>query len=288
MKQMTNEFEVRHLTLADAPSAAAMSASVGWVFSVSAWERMIALSGDGAFALFDGSRVIATACAFVYGRELAWLGTVITHADYQRRGLSRRITTMTMNDALQRGAQRLMLDASEAGYPLYESLGFRPVYQVESWTGTAQPQLTHHDVHVVNPDDIPNIVEYDEQMFGVARPHIIERIIADAKGRSWAMTDGDHLAGFILAQERNDEMYQLGPWVHESDEGASHLLRTALNELRGFQIRLCVPQPNQAAKHIATACGLHHYGTCTRMIYGDDAPPGRMSEQYAIGSYAIG
>ena len=55
----------------------------------------------------------------------AHLMNVYTAPDYRRQGLARQMVTALMDEAKARGVTEISLDATQAGRPLYEALGFR-------------------------------------------------------------------------------------------------------------------------------------------------------------------
>ena len=54
----------------------------------------------------------------------AHLMNVYTNSNYRRQGIARKMVNMLIDDASDRGATEISLDATESGRPLYESLGF--------------------------------------------------------------------------------------------------------------------------------------------------------------------
>ena len=49
---------------------------------------------------------------------------VFTLKEWQRRGIARNMVSMLIEDARNRGATEISLDATEEGRPLYSKLGF--------------------------------------------------------------------------------------------------------------------------------------------------------------------
>ena len=49
---------------------------------------------------------------------------IYTAPAYRRRGVARRIVEKLIEDAKARGIRSVLLEATEMGRPLYESLGF--------------------------------------------------------------------------------------------------------------------------------------------------------------------
>ena len=93
-------------------------------------------SGDQTTVLaFDGEKAVgcATICYITLmptfdhpiGKR-AHIMNVYTNADYRRRGIARQMVTMLIDEARERGATYVSLDATENGRPLYTSLGFAP------------------------------------------------------------------------------------------------------------------------------------------------------------------
>jgi GNAT superfamily N-acetyltransferase len=53
----------------------------------------------------------------------AHLMNVYTRADYRRRGISKKMVEILIDEAKENGVTEISLDATEMGRPLYESLG---------------------------------------------------------------------------------------------------------------------------------------------------------------------
>ena len=55
----------------------------------------------------------------------AHLMNVYTHADYRRRGISKKMVEILIDEAKENGVTEISLDATEMGRPLYQTLGFQ-------------------------------------------------------------------------------------------------------------------------------------------------------------------
>ena len=55
----------------------------------------------------------------------AHLMNVYTRADYRKRGISKKMVEILIDEAKVNGVTEISLDATEMGRPLYESLGFK-------------------------------------------------------------------------------------------------------------------------------------------------------------------
>jgi len=191
----------------------------------------------------------------------------------------------TLDHLKERNIACIGLDATDYGYRLYQSLGFRDICRMERWTGHAQPYS--HEVPPATEADIPAIIAFDGQLFGAERPHIIRTYLAQNPGLAWVMREGDELAGFILAKRRGEELH-LGPWYHRDPNGAATLFRVALNAIPGATVSLDIYATHTTALEIVQAAGFEKQRFTTRMILGDVPAPPRMAEQFSILSFGTG
>ena len=119
------------------PAAQALSAHFGWPHRVEDWRWALAL-GDG-FGAFDGGqpdggRLVGTGLCWRFGTA-ASLGLVVVAPAAQGRGLGRRITSALLGRI---GEAPVVLHATEAGLPLYASLGFVAEGTVCQYQGTTR------------------------------------------------------------------------------------------------------------------------------------------------------
>ena len=113
--------------------AVQLSAAAGWNQTELDWGMLLALAPDGCFGIHEDGKLIATASLLSYGRRLGWVGMVLTHLEYQRRGFARALLERVLQTADAAGIETLKLDATEQGQPLYQRLGFRTEQPVERW-----------------------------------------------------------------------------------------------------------------------------------------------------------
>ena len=84
------------------------------------WRNLLALAPDGCFGIDCDGELRATTTAVCFGRELAWIGMVLTQQEYQRRGLARRLMEHALQHLRNHSVAWIKLDATELGVPLYE------------------------------------------------------------------------------------------------------------------------------------------------------------------------
>lgn len=124
---------VRTMKPGDVSSVMDLSAAANWNQTPDDWLRILQLSPQGCRLIEDDGRIVATTSLLAYGERLAWIGMVLTRAEYRRQGLARRLMEDAISSAERNGVRTLKLDATDEGRPLYESLGFIVEGTVERW-----------------------------------------------------------------------------------------------------------------------------------------------------------
>jgi GNAT superfamily N-acetyltransferase len=121
--------------------------------------ELVGMAGDLAAAAFDAPRGAIARCIDVGITETAGVETYIAWDDgrpmsavsvtpagntagitlmatppqHQRQGMGRALLTQVIDDYRRRGVARFYLTATEAGRPLYASLGFEPIAELSAW-----------------------------------------------------------------------------------------------------------------------------------------------------------
>ncbi len=93
----------------------------------------------GLIAAAQGGEVVGSGCIWIREQpplpmtpllEVPYIMSLFTEVGFRRMGVARLIMETAVSWCRSRGYDRVNLDASEAGKPLYESLGFRPGFSM--------------------------------------------------------------------------------------------------------------------------------------------------------------
>lgn len=279
---------LRQMTALDLPGALALSQSVGWGTEMRDWQRVLYWSPEGCFVLEEAGRgIIGTVTTTSYGAALAWIGLMIVAPDRQRRGLGRQLMRAALDHLIARSVQRIMLDASDLGRPLYRALGFRELYKIERWKGKASTYIGPR-ARRMRPEDVPAVIDLDTRLFGLDRRHILIRLLEESPTLAWVDDERGRLTGYMLGRPGAGDIY-LGPWMAWDSASAERLLRTALEQVQGQVVSINIPDNNGRALILAENHNLRRAWHCTRMIYGDAEPViGERLTQLGIAATAIG
>lgn len=242
----------------DLPQALELSTAAGWNQTPEDWARMMALEPRGCFGMECDGRVVATTTLLCYGTELAWVGMVLTHAEYRRRGLARELMIAAMDRARSEGVRSLKLDATDLGEPLYRSLGFEPEQPVERWR--REPGPVEGVVAAVSSGTVP--VDLDCEAFGTDRMRFLTTL-----GDTVQRTDDGYATGRAGIRAR-----YFGPGVTRSRGSAERLARAMVGAHPEEPWFWDVLPQNEDARAIAVALGFRPVRRLQRMRYGGDVP----------------
>ena len=266
--------KMRRLCAEDIPAATLLSAQAGWNQTEEDWRTLLELCPEGCQAIEVDGYLAATTTLLCYGRRLAWIGMVLTRADYRRRGFARRLLAQALENADTMGIATIKLDATDQGQPLYENFGFRSEQAIERWSRAgANGQMPAKGGSVEEPWR-----ESDSQVFGTDRSQLLERLARLNPPRSASQS-------YLFSRPGRVTAY-LGPCVSRDPGQARHLIEECvLNAGCAWSWDL-FPQ-NQDAVALARDLGFSPQRRLMRMARGKDLRENQKAI-YAIAGFELG
>jgi GNAT superfamily N-acetyltransferase len=272
--RISSKIETRRLDVGDLPCLLELSRCAGWNQTVADWKVLLDLEPDSCLGVEEDGCVRATATLICYGTRLAWLGMVLTHPDYWRRGFARSLVGSCLEIAAARRIATVKLDATDSGLPLYESLGFLREQTIERWSG--------HGIAGNNAaqSTVTETLNYalDSVAFGADRSTLLSRLVVNGRSRASE-------AGFAMNRPGAHAEY-LGPCVARSKEAARGLIENCLSESSGVYLWDLLPA-NRTALELATEFGFRSARKLMRMRKGEEIR-GDESMVYAAGGFELG
>ena len=292
---------IRLLTAADLPAAMALKESAGWNQTEADWRMLLEQEPEGCFAMESEGRVVASATAYCYGRDLAWIGMVLTLPQARRRGFGGRAFCAAVDFCQDRGVRCLKLDATDIGRPLYERAQFLPEYQVERWgkqvTGDrlqvagasqASAHLPPATCHLPPLDEgrLRCLAALDAKAFGVSRAALLEALLRNSDWSACVERDGAPVA-YVVSRPGTNARY-FGPCVAASLEDARALWEALFARFPNQPVFVDVPAPNTAARGLIESYGFQVRRTLLRMYRGPNDRPGAPSLVYGLAGFEYG
>ena len=290
MAAMNSPLRVRSLTVADLAFADSVRALAGWNQTFDDWHRFLAADPEDCFLAEWNGAPAGTATTTFYAPELAWIGMVLVHPDYRRRGIARALLQRCIEYLRGRGARCIKLDATPLGKQVYDELGFKDEWTLTRWEcAKFQPLPSAHDPRVRGwrEADARKIEPFDSQAFGACREGIVQALARQSR-RALALEDADgSLAGYGLMRNGSQALY-LGPVAATSADGALQLIRGLLARGDDERIFWDIPDPNHLAANFAQQHGFTAQRALTRMYLGENAAPGDARKQFALAGPELG
>lgn len=175
-----------------------------------------------------------------FGADYATLGLVIVSDALQGRGLGRAMMQTLLADA---GARSVILNATAAGRPLYEKLGFRvtdTLSQHQSASAHAAPPVLPSGARIrpLREEEIPALLALDRHATGMDRSALL---LALLKFAEVAVLEQDgHVKGVAMLREFGRGRV-IGPVIAADPEDAKRLISHWVCTFAGSFLRIDVP-----------------------------------------------
>lgn len=273
---------LRALTPDDLPDLMALVKEAGWNQTPGDWKMMLAL-GNGRGLADPAGRIMASALTLPHGRNLGWIGMVLVAGKWRKRGYATRLLEDCITE-LREAGRVAGLDATPAGQPVYERLGFKGHQRISRWR---RPAATPNSKLVaraqpIGKDDLARIAALDSDIFGAPRPGLIEDLCARTTPMGWVADE----SGFLL-HRMGLKARQIGPLCASDRATAERLLDTALAQ---FDDELIIDacDVHTGFDELLQARNFVFERPFTRMYLGTPVPFGDPGRLFAIAGPELG
>ena len=276
--------EIRDLTRTDIDAAVALATAQGWRDRRSFYDLVIRTSTSRPRVGTVGGRVIATGIATANG-AVGWLGGIVVDARFRQRGYGRAITEDLIRLLRAAGCSTLSLEATNAGRPMYERMGFRVTthyHQIEAGhlDGLPDPPAGT-SVRRLDAADLPAVFELDLAatsedrsvpltVLAGAGGWVLEDVTDGGSGSGGASADASRgaIRGFLLPSERS-----YGAIIAPRFEDGLFLLDLHRSIVPvGAHVRAGIPGEHIEAVHELQARGWQETWQAPRLLLGPDIP----------------
>jgi len=279
------------MTPADLAGADELRRLVGWNQTIPDWEHMLRLQPHGCFVAEAGTQIIGTVTTTCYSTALAWIGMMLVHPEHRRRGIGRALMLQALSHLKTTGVGCVRLDATPAGYPLYESLGFVPEWTLTRWerpAGDFGPSPSHHGsaARQMVESDWMQIVDLDRRSFGAIRRELLSSLAERASARLvWPNRGPVSGYGFLRPGSRCD---YIGPLTCAEPAAAADLTAALLVCTEGRPVFWDIPDQNANATQMALSYAFTQARHLTRMRLGASPAEPDLRCVYGIADPAVG
>ena len=287
---INSPLRLRLMTRGDLPFADSVRALAGWNQTPADWERFLATEPSGCFLAEWNGASAGTATTTFYGADLAWIGMVLVHPEYRRRGIGRALLATCVEHLREHGARCLKLDATPLGKKVYDDLGFKDEWTLTRWVcriAPAQTTAQEHGLRTWRATDADAVESLDVSAFGVSRQGLLLSLAQQSRCALVLESSAQGIAGFGLLRPGSQALY-LGPVVARSADAGLQIVEALVARSAGQMLFVDIPDANAAAVAWAKERGCTQQRPLTRMFLGENLRPGDPHRQFAIAGPEIG
>lgn len=279
---MTRTPIIRTMTRDDVAFAIRMAAKEGWNPGLSDADTFYAADPEGFFIAELDGEPIGTISAVRYKDDFGFVGLYIVTPEARGKGYGMELWQHAM--AHLEGCT-VGLDAVTEQEQTYKKAGFSSSYRstrFEGMGGGAKPE----GVVLLETVDFDKVVAYDRACFPGGRENFMHAWIEAIGATSYAVMDGDRLAGFGVIRPCAVG-YKIGPLFADNAEVAERLYAALRASIPGEKFYLDVIEPNRAAMELAKKHELNEVFVTVRMYTGD-APGMDLDKVFGVTSFELG
>jgi ribosomal protein S18 acetylase RimI-like enzyme len=286
-----NDVAFRRMTEADLPSADRLREIAGWNQTIDDWHRFVALEPDGCFVAVRGPEVIGTVTTTTYDRALAWIGMMLVHPDHRERGIGSSLMRQVLEYLESRGVTCIRLDATPAGRPVYEKLGF---VSERSLTRHERPSAIESLLPAASPVVLRDLIErdwsgageIDTRCFGVPRERLLRKLHERCRRALVCEREGQ-VVGWGMLRPGMKADY-LGPLECTATDVLVPLATALLRNAEKRAVFWDVPDDNEAAVAVARKLSFHPVRPLTRMRLGSSGVVSDPRAMFGIADPGLG
>jgi len=263
--------------------------AAGWNQLEQDWALFLDSSIDGSMVAEYQHKVIGTVTTVNYSGRFSWIGMVLVDPEIRRMGIGTTLLKEAIAKAKDKGTIRL--DATPKGKLLYDTMGFEDDYnlnryEIKDYATNLFPEKKHVCIRISDPD-LPQIIEFDQHIFGAPRAGILKSLYKMGTDYAWICGSRDDIQGFCFGRPGSN-FEQIGPIISKNEEIAFSLLCHAIEKCKGEPVIVDIPDDQKAFRRSVQDIGFTIQRPFIRMFLGEHLYPGKPQLQFAIAGPEIG
>jgi GNAT superfamily N-acetyltransferase len=287
---VNSSISLRVMRQRDLPFADTVRALAGWNQTLNDWRRFLAMEPDGCYVAEWNGQPAGTATIIAYGAAVAWIGMVLVHPDYRRRGVGTALLKRCIEHLRERGVRSIKLDATPAGKQVYDGLGFKDEWTLARWEGRSrrpQPAGREGSIRDWRESDALLVDRLDTAAFGVSRLRLLRALAPQSHPALVFQTARARVDGYGFVRKGARAWY-LGPISATSTEVGLSLVETLVSRCEGQMIYWDIPDANRPAVEWARQSGFALQRPLIRMYLGENSAPSDAHKQFALAGPEVG
>lgn len=277
------------MVINDLVQAIGLSRSEGWNQTEKDWRFLLMNPDNICVAAEQSNKLVGTAAATVHSSKLAWIGMVLVDKDFRGLGIGRKLMINIIDNL--KHIDSIKLDATPAGLPLYQKLGFIEETNLCRMVNPLNKGLmvikSDHKPEIIKKNRFPDILKLDSKIFGSKRYSLLTSLFQNYPEKAFMINRAGLLDGYIFGREGIRYDY-IGPVSSFSQESVMSLIAIALNSMSGKTVALDILQDKQDVINQLELSGFEKQRSFVRMYLKNNHYPGEVNYQYLISGPEFG
>jgi GNAT superfamily N-acetyltransferase len=236
-------FKIRPMITNDLNQAISLSNSEGWNQTEKDWKLLLKNPINICIVAEYDNKVIGTATALNHSDKIAWIGMVLVDKSFRGRGVGKKLLTNIIG-ALK-NIDSIKLDATPAGLPLYQKLGFIDEYKIYRMINpelqSFKKQAFNYEPVNIDPESFSDVLKLDKRIFGTARTYLLQTLLRNYPGKAYLIKRNKKIDGYMFGRDGVRFNY-IGPVFAFSHDSARILISKALESLNNQPVALDILQ----------------------------------------------
>ncbi len=207
-----------------------------------------------AFSINYKNQVIGFGNVFLF-EKVSWLGNIIIDENYRNKGLGTKITSHLIDFSISKGANSLILIATDQGTPLYKKLGFEIDSDYKFFI-KLNTKVTSNTLQLrkVKDNELSDIISMDFKITAENR----SKLLKIYQNSIYAIADDQEIKGYYISDLGNG-------FIASTDRSTGVKL---LKKLATNKSNIVIPERNELALKTVIDIGFEFHHKAPRMCFG--------------------
>jgi predicted GNAT family N-acyltransferase len=282
-------FKIRPMIMGDLDQAISLSNTEGWNQTEKDWRLLLENPLNTCIVAEYNNRVAGTATALNHSDKVAWIGMVLVDKSLRGLGAGKMLLTNII-DTLK-PIESIKLDATPAGQPLYQNLGFIEEHKILRMTTTSLNNFSYTESHdklrYIDRESMSEVLKLDKNIFGADRTSLLQTLLRNYPEKAFLLKRNHKLDGYLFGRDGARFNY-IGPVFALSSDSARILISKALESLNNQPVALDILQDKEDLVKWLESIGFVKQRYFIRMYLKDNPYPGIVRNQYLISGPEFG
>lgn len=260
------------------------AAAEGWNPGLADADVFLSTDPGGFLMAFAGEEPAACISVVAYGNSFGFLGFYIAAPAFRGRGIGWRLWQAGMG---RLAGRTIGLDGVVAQQDNYRKSGFALAHRNVRFSGVARADMPADPrLARIGQGILPSVQAYDRAFFPAPRDAFVGRWTREGGRTGWCLVEDGTVRGYGVIRPCR-QGYKIGPLFADDARDADLLFRALACGVKGEEISLDPPEPNDEAVALAERHDLSPVFETARMYRGD-APDLPLDRIFGITTFELG